>query len=449
MNVIYMHTHDSGRYWSPYGYMLPTPNILAFAKDATLFRQAYCVGPTCSPSRAGLLTGMSAHENGMQGLAHLGWQLNDYSTHLASFLKSNGYFTALCGIQHEAPDYHMLGYTTILGTQNFSMGDTINSMEVFDHENTNAACQFLSTRKSDDPPFFLSMGLFNTHREYPKASADIDADYLVPPPALYDCDINRRDMADYCASVKVADDCFGQLLDTLDKASLTNDTLVIMTTDHGIAFPQMKCTLYDTGIGVGLIIRMPKTYPHVKVTDALVSQLDIFPTICELTGISAPSWLEGYSLVPLITGKTSKVRNELFAEVSYHAAYEPKRCVRTDRYKLIRRYDYHNGIVPVNIDDCTSKDFLMHNGFGSKIKAREYLFDLWLDPFERDNLVTDPSYHTVYNDLSARLEKWMLKTNDPLISHGSRIPKPNGAKIVRLEIESPRSTDYEAQDLPF
>ena len=443
MNIIYLHTHDSGRYWSPYGFAMPTPNIMKFAEGATLFRQAYSAAPTCSPSRSALLTGMNPHESGMQGLAHTGFQLNDYDKHLSFFLKANGYETILSGIQHEAPDCAMLGYDRVLGSQSYSMGDTINSMEDLDYNNTKEACAFIESKSFSKQPFFLSLGLFNTHREFPAVGDDDCSAYLAVPPMLYDCDLNRRDIAGYVESVRVVDNCFGQVLDAIENAGITDDTMIFMTTDHGIAFPHMKCTLYDTGIGVALIIRLPKKFTQVKVTDALVSHLDIFPTICEAAGLTAPQWLEGESLISLMAGKVERVRDEIFAEVTYHAAYEPKRCIRTDRYKLIRRYDYHNGIVPVNIDDCPGKDFLVESGYLNKTTAREYLFDLWLDPMERENLVEDSAYKTVYGDLSSRLEDWMIKTNDPLISHGSRVPKPEGAKIVRLEIVSPRSTEFE------
>ncbi|MDR2479187.1 MAG: sulfatase [Treponema sp.] len=444
MNIIYMHTHDSGRYWSPYGLNVPTPNIQAFAQTATVFRQAYCAGPTCSPSRSGLLTGICPHKNGMQGLAHLGWRLNDYNQHLNQYLQQNGYHTALCGIQHEAPDYKMLGYNEVIGSQEFDMGNTVNSMEDWDYGNTKEACAFLARQKERSAPFFLSFGLFNTHREYPHAKErdGIIANYLAPPGPLYDCEVNRREMADYCASVKVVDHCFGRLLESLAKTGLADDTIVIMTTDHGIAMPRMKCTLYDTGIGVALIIRLPGV-KQIRATDALVSQLDIFPTVCEVCGLEPPNWLQGVDLNPLIKGETRKVRTEIFAEVTYHAAYEPKRCIRTERHKLIRRYDYHNGIVAANIDDCISKDFLMENGYADTVIDREALFDLWQDPYERVNLVSDPRYRSIYNELSTRLETWMLETEDPLITHGSRVPKPENAKIIPLECPSPRAGIYE------
>src|SRR6185369_2946181 len=80
-NILYIHSHDSGRYLQPYGYNVPTPNIQKLASDGILFRQAFSGAPTCSPSRASLLTGQCAHQNGMLGLAHRGFALNDYSKH--------------------------------------------------------------------------------------------------------------------------------------------------------------------------------------------------------------------------------------------------------------------------------------------------------------------------------------------------------------------------------
>ena len=77
MNILYIHTHDSGTYLQPYGHNIPTPNLMKLAREGTLFRHAYCAGPTCSPSRAALLTGMSPHSCGMLGLAHRGFRIND------------------------------------------------------------------------------------------------------------------------------------------------------------------------------------------------------------------------------------------------------------------------------------------------------------------------------------------------------------------------------------
>ncbi|MBC2604428.1 sulfatase-like hydrolase/transferase [Puniceicoccus vermicola] len=117
LNVIYIHTHDMGRYIAPYGFPVPTPNLQDFTRESTLFRQAYCCAPTCSPSRAALLTGQTAHESGMWGLAHLGFTLEHPERHLAAFLREKGFETVLCGIQHEFSDEAEKPYDFIYAEQ--------------------------------------------------------------------------------------------------------------------------------------------------------------------------------------------------------------------------------------------------------------------------------------------------------------------------------------------
>jgi len=113
-NILYVHSHDSGRYVQPYGHAIPTPNIQHLAEEGVLFRQAFCAGPTCSPSRAALLTGMAPHNAGMIGLAHRGFSLHDYRQHLANVLKDAGYRTALAGVQHVADRPETIGYDEVL-----------------------------------------------------------------------------------------------------------------------------------------------------------------------------------------------------------------------------------------------------------------------------------------------------------------------------------------------
>ncbi len=246
MHVFYVHTHDSGRFWSPYGYAVPTPNIQKLAEDSLLIRHCYSCAPTCSPSRSALLTGMYPHENGMIGLAHRGFQLNDYSQHLVHHLKEHGHKTVLCGIQHIAPEASMIGYDTIIGSQEFSMGSTEVSMEDWDRANMGTLCAYLEENNQEDKPLFVSVGLFNTHREFPDSKGSVAHEYIAVSPSLYDCEQNRKDMADYHASVSVVDNCLGMLIETLHNTGLYDSSIIIMTTDHGIAFPKMKCNLYDS-----------------------------------------------------------------------------------------------------------------------------------------------------------------------------------------------------------
>jgi N-sulfoglucosamine sulfohydrolase len=116
MNILYINSHDTGRYIQPYGYKVPTPNLQKLAEQGVLFRQCYCANPTCSPSRASLLTGQYAHSNGMLGLSHRGFSLNDYSQHIIHTLKEYGYFCALSGVQHiDGPTEDVSQYASQIG----------------------------------------------------------------------------------------------------------------------------------------------------------------------------------------------------------------------------------------------------------------------------------------------------------------------------------------------
>lgn len=434
MNIIYMHTHDTGRFIEPYGYKVSTPNLMKLASQGTLFRQAYCAGPTCSPSRSALLTGMAAHSCGMTGLAHRGFKLKDYKDHIANFLNENGYETALCGVQHEAPRDEMIGYQRIL----HSPDENKNSVE-WDILNTKKVVDYLGEKK--DKPFFLSFGMDNTHRVYPKDYKGIDPDYVIPPFPIHDNKDTREDMARFMTSVSLVDKCVGNVLKALEELNLENDTLVIYTTDHGIAFPKMKCTLYDTGIGVSLIMKYPGNKKAGRALDSLVSQIDIFPTICDLLGLEKPHRLQGKSIMPILNGEAHEVRDQIFAEINYHAAYEPTRCIRTQRYKYIKSFGDNLDFVPVNMDNSPSKDFFLNSGFLKGKKDREMLFDLYLDPVERVNLVDDPSYKDVYNSLVHKLDQWMEETEDPLLS--GRVEKPEGAVINKATCISNEEQDFE------
>ncbi len=435
MNIIYIHTHDTGRYIEPYGHNVATPELMELAREGTLFRQAFCAAPTCSPSRAALLTGLNPHANGMLGLAHRGFKLKDYNQHLVQFLNNNGYETTLCGVQHVAPwdkTEEWTGYQNIL-----KQADGNRGFAGRDLGNAKIAAEYIKEDKSK--PFFLSFGMVNTHREFLDIDEDINPDYVKPPLTMYDCPETRQDMAQYHASVRVVDNCVGIITDAVRESGLEDDTMIIFTTDHGIAFPNMKCNLYDTGIGVSLIMKHPENPTAGQAVDALVSHLDLFPTICDLLDLEEPEWLEGNSMLPLLEGEKDKIRDEIFAEVTFHAAYEPMRCIRTKRYKLIKYFGQHQGVVPANIDGGYSKSFLLEHGLLEQSRDEEMLFDLYLDPVERVNLVNDDNYQQVYDDLSQRLEKWMEETEDPLLK--GKVDVPRGAKINKISCIDPGSSD--------
>jgi len=440
-NIVYLHTHDTGRCISPYGYALDTPNLARFAREGTLFRQAFDCGPTCSPARASLLTGQYPHQCGMLGLAHRGFALNDPSKHLANYLKRNGYYTVLSGIQHEAADSAepTLGYCERYKEGNRS-GHVHGGMGG-DLANTAAACAFLS--RKHEQPFFLSLGLNATHRPYPKTPDAVDnPDFLKPPPPIPDTPECRSDWAAFATMVRHVDRCFGRVFDTIEACGLKEDTLVLVTTDHGVAFPGMKCNLNDHGCGVMFLLRIPGI-GNGRVTNALITHLDFYPTVCEWTGLEAPEWLEGSSLYPLLDGEKEDLHDAVFAEINYHAARDVQRTVRTKRFRYVRRCDDYPGTVLPNIDDGFTKQFLRRE---AELETRpripeEQLFDLYSDPAESCNRAADPACRETLEGLRRRLAEWMESTADPLLT--GPVQAPAGARVNRQNGIEPTDGDWE------
>jgi len=425
-NIIYLHSHDTGRYVQPYGYSVTTPNIQRLAEEGVLFRQTYCAAPTCSASRAALLTGQSAHSAGMTGLVNRGWQLNDYRQHLLHTLKAAGYHTVLGGLQHLHRDRTYLGFDQIVAPEKSTRVADVAPL----------AADFLKCEPAQ--PFFLDVGFFETHRDFPQADP-ASARYLRPPAPLPDTPEVRQDMADFAKMAADLDRGVGLILDALTESGLADNTLVIQTTDHGLAFPAMKCNLTGHGMGVLHIMRGPGGFQGGRVVDALLSHIDIFPTLCELLAIAPPPWLEGQSFLPVIRGERAEVNEAIFGEVTYHAAYEPKRAVRTQRYNYIRRYDGRQRPVLPNCDDSTSKDLWLVNGWATRSFAEEQLYDLLFDPNEANNVAEDAAYIDVLAMMRRRLDEWMSATDDPLLQ-SAPVPMPAEAVVNDPDGLSPRET---------
>lgn len=423
-----------------------------------LFRNCHSAAPTCSPSRAALLTGRWPHSVGMLGLAGDGYRLADYHQHAAWYLKSRGYETVLSGVQHiarapHAPPRDVLPYDRFLNhtpsrfEPEYDTETVVSSARDYLHE-------------SHDRPFFLSVGFFEPHRtnrgdrrcfaheiEAEPAEVAAEARYDMPLGHLPDTPTTRRESANFRRGVAIADRKFGAVLDAIDSAGLRDETLVICTTDHGPGFPGAKKTLTDRGTGVMLILRGPGV-PAGSVNDSLVSQIDLVPTVTELVGVPTPRWAQGVSLAPLLRGERDSVREELFSEQTFHDDYCPLRAVRTDRYKYIRNFDVRSS---PGVDRGPAQALWESAGWGSEPAPTEELYDLLFDPNETNNLATgspseaagppqpaqveaQPSgagpgpaadstagsrdergIAAICADLRSRLHRWMEETDDPLL----------------------------------
>jgi len=423
MNLLYLHCHDLGRWLAPYGHHINTPNLTQLAAESLLFTNAHCAAPTCSPSRAALLTGVTPHQSGMLGLMHCGFPLTAHSRHLARFLRrEHHYQTVLCGIQHLFKS----------GDPNFPYEHHLRAPKNrgwthYDLETANLAADFLQRDRPDKQrPFFLDCGFWLPHRPFPKPDPSLHPSALERPPLVGDSPDIDNDVAAFHTAVGHMDRCCGIVLDALKNSPHAVGTLVIFTTDHGPAFPRHKCNLTDAGTGVALMMRCPGNPNAGKTSASLVSHLDLFPTICALAKLDPPNWLQGHSLMPLFeSDPDTGVREEVFSEVTWHAGYEAMRSIRTRTHRLIRIFDTDLSPVPANIDDSPPKQALLDEGWLDRERQPLQLFDLTGDPNEQHNLSSDPEHAGIRDQLETRLLDWMKSTDDPLLD--GPVPLPPGA----------------------
>lgn len=413
-NVIYLHSHDSGKFISPYGYHLETPNLEAFAENSVVFQNAFAVAPTCSPSRASLLTSTYPHENGMLGLVNRGFMLKDYKRHFVQWLNKSNFETALCGIQHEGAHYHeaekaaeTIGYQYNLTTTT-KLAD-LSDKRIWDDENTTNAIQWLSDKRKQKP-FFLSLGFYGTHRPYPKIKQGTTRKRGVPDGFPRE-KVILDDFEEYNESIKHVDQCIGRVVEHLKQSKLLENTIVIFTTDHGIAYPFGKNNLTDLGLEVALLMHLPNLNKRLDLT-GLISHLDIIPTLCDYLAIDTPDSVRGKSLRPLIEGTLKEVHQELFFEMNFHTSYEPARAVRTTRYKYIEYLEDYEKYQLSNINDSKVKDFYIQQGLDTRDKPKRQFYDLSVDPNEKNNLIDNSEYFEQIQKLQRLLADWRIETQD-------------------------------------
>ena len=408
MNILHIITHDTGRHLRCYGADVNTPNIDKFAEKGIKFTNYFCTAPQCSPSRASMFSGLMPHNNGMMGLAHRGFKLKEDIPYLPRILARNGYNTFLFGFQHEIePDeVEKLGYQKSLRAKSYSCVDVVPLL-----------IEFL---KNNPPtPFFISVGFSETHRPFPEVEKV--SQNLKIPEFLPECEEIRKDIGGLNILVERVDKYFGEILEVMKEKGLEEDTLIIFTTDHGIAFPGAKATLFDPGIGINLIMKGPGIEGGREI-NSLLSNIDLTPTILDYLNIKIPENIQGKSFLPVIKGEKKEIRDKIYIELTYHAAYDPMRGIRTKRYKYIRSFEIRPYYFPPNCDDGHSKDYFKKLGYYEKLRPFEFLFDLEKDPLERENLIGNPEYKEIEEELRENLIRWMKETEDPLLKGPVSLP---------------------------
>lgn len=419
-NLLLITSHDLGNHLGCYGVnTVHSPNIDSLAAEGVRFSNSFCPAPQCSPSRASIHTGRYPQSNGVLGLAQhpFDWALNQGETTLAQYLGAAGWETHLVGFQHATKT------TDALGFQNFYPNSEVPPAD--------AACQIIEKCKDNDTSFYIHLNFARVHRSFdaamdgtPPAKPDKSKGVYVPPylPQTWEME---DDFADFQGTIRELDKAVGKVLEALRNSGMDDDTLVIFVADHGIAFPRAKCTLFDPGLRTALVMRWPAGGLVRKVEDALISHVDLVPTILDLFGLPIPSPIEGVSLVPYLSGRDREApRKEIFAQKTFHVYYDPMRAVRTDDYKLILRFETVPQIeLPddVLLPEATRKSLDLWRGSIREANHIE-LYDLRADPLEQNNLADKPEYANIQQDLLQKLISWMISVNDPILVGPVRSP---------------------------
>ncbi len=398
-NIIHFICHDLGRDLGCYGNeTIPSPNLDAFAAEGVQFSNYFAASTPCSPSRGCIMTGKYAHSNGLIGLVNRGWDMPESETTIVDCLNAAGYHTALAGFQHERKDPVHSHY-----------GETWQGS----NDAKRVAEKVAAWLENAPVPFYLNAGTFEVHLSFDQEYYTFDdADAIELPTYLPDTPEVRLERARFHGAIRYLDEAFGAVLEAIDLTGHRDDTSVVLTTDHGAAFPRAQSTLFDAGIGTALILRAPGCAP--RVCDELLSNVDLMPTLLETVGVDIPDGVQGRSFRPLLDGKSCETNGVIFSEKNFHDHFDPVRAVRGRRHKYIRSYTDQPKIpLPRDIVDSIASNTLRPDA--NEPRDREELYDLKADPGEEVNRIADPALASVRADLSARLDTWMQETGDPIL----------------------------------
>ena len=416
-----MTCHDIGRHLHCYGVeTVASPHLDDLAASGVMFTRAFATAPQCSPSRASIATGLYPHQNGVMGLAHAGfdWEISPAVPHTAGVLHDLGFESHLFGSQHVTLHPERLGFDG-LHSPGHADGNATGMTVAADVE------RFLAGHGAGGR-LYLEINFDDTHRPYPSETGMEEKDWPVIPPYLPAGPESAREMRGAEVAIEEMDAAVGRVLSALERAGRASQALVMFTTDHGLAMPRAKCTLYDAGIEVALIVRLGGATAPAVATE-LVSNIDILPTLVDAAGAPPPTNVAGLSFLGLLRGDGYEPRTEVFAEKTFHSYYDPMRCVRTASHKLIRNFESAFAVeVPGDIQ--TGAVFRANPGaYSTDRPAITELYDLTADPLETNNLSGTMEAREVEGRLNGLLWGWMSDTDDPLLEGPVSSPRYRAA----------------------
>jgi N-sulfoglucosamine sulfohydrolase len=459
-NILFVIFDDWGfGHASAYGAKwVKTPGFDRVAKEGALFTHAYTSNPKCSPCRASILMGRNSWQT-KEAVSHYSILPREFAVY-PEVLEKAGYFVGLTGKGWGPGDFKSTGYPHNPAGKTYDAKKTkppYTGIGVNDYAANFA--DFLSQRPKDTP-FCFWMGFQEPHRVYEEGSGVRAgrrlADVAVPP---YYPDVRavRSDMADYALEVEYADAHITRALDQLAAAGELENTLVVVTSDHGMPFPRVKGQIYEDGFHIPLAVRWGGAMPGGRVINDFITTRDFAPTFLEAAGVKAGETFTGKSFVDILKSGKSGVldpgREYVMVAKERHdigrpndAGY-PVRAIRTRQYLYIRNYmpDVWPAGMPEtgyrDVDDGPTKTLLISSfdqyyklSFGKR--AAEELYDIEADPACLKNLYAEPGLAVVKRDLRDKMERILKEEGDPRMNG-------NAAFFDTIQYTGPRKHAYE------
>lgn len=414
-------------------HVIQTPYLDQLASEGVRFVNGYCTSASCSASRSTILTGRYSHGIGHYGHAH---DYHHFSTFdsipsLPQFLEKAGYHTARIGKYHLAPE-SVYSFNEVLECHPRS---TLEMAE---------KCREVISRSA---PFFLYFCFDDPHRDFPFKSDPWDApnsfgnipggypgeevvtyspDEVIVPDFLPDTEETRRELAEYYQSASRIDQGVGRLMEILQETGKEDNTIVIYISDNGIAFAGAKTTTYDPGIRLPFIIKSPFLKTKGTVNKAMISWVDLAPTILDFAGLRSDTiHFHGKSFASVIEEEDPEGWDEIFASHTFHeiTMYYPMRVYQNRTYKLIWNIAWQLP-YPFASDLWASPSWQgvyrrEEPQYGMRsveayLQRPEFeLYDMVNDPHEINNLSGNPEYKSTLDSMILKIKNFQLHTRDP------------------------------------
>lgn len=439
-----------------------TPTFDKLASEGAYMTKAYAGSPGCAPSRSSIVTGRHHWQNEQSGQHAAPW-LKKYVPFTDEF-KANGYAVGRIG-KGVAPFQLARNENDSLWREEDPAGPAYNIHNYDENDtrvatgiwNNNYAENFKAFMKDveDDQPFFLWVGVIEPHREFEKDSWKRTGKKLEDvnvPSFLPDSEVIRGDLLDYAVEIEWFDDQLKKILDHLEEIGELDNTLIIVTSDNGMAFPVAKAQSYEYGIHVPMVMRYPSEIPAGSIIESPIGFIDLAPTLLSFAGIEPQQMqpITGSDVWDVITGKTEELDKAVFSGRERHSSSRyrnygyPQRAIRQGDYLLIWNaaperepagaayaLDTEDTTkvnpVPVygDIDASPTKSFIIENAEDPEIGKYLDLFANERPEFELYNVSNDPGCINnlagsvnpkIEEELKGQLFEELESSKDPRVS---------------------------------